>query len=143
MGSLYRKSDKKNTWVYQYSVNGKRKYKVISNIGDLDKKQKRELYRKRADYKQSLGAFSWEQDSSSHSDTFTGNRAIEWIEKYDNEKPFFLEIGFPGPHPPYDPTPEFLALYDDVDLGTLSTSFTFVSLSSFRADLTVMNDVCN
>jgi integrase len=43
MGSLYRKSDKKNTWVYQYSVNGKRKYKVISNIGDLDKKQKREL----------------------------------------------------------------------------------------------------
>ena len=38
-------------------------------------KQKRELYRKRADYKQSLGAFSWEQDSSSHSDTFTGNRA--------------------------------------------------------------------
>ena len=79
-------------------------------------KQKRELYRKRADYKQSLGAFSWEQDSSSHSDTFTGNRAIEWIEKYDNEKPFFLEIGFPGPHPPYDPTPEFLALYDHVDI---------------------------
>ena len=48
-------------------------------------KQKRELYRKRADYKQSLGAFSWEQDSSSHSDTFTGNRAIEWIEKYHQQ----------------------------------------------------------
>ena len=43
MGSLYKKTDKKNTWVFQYSVNGKRKYKTLSNIPNLDRKQKRDL----------------------------------------------------------------------------------------------------
>ena len=79
-------------------------------------KQRRELYRKRADYKDSLGAFAWEQTEESHSDFFTANKAINWLGEYNDSKPFFLEIGFPGPHPPYDPTPSFLKLYENVDI---------------------------
>ena len=79
-------------------------------------KQRRELYRKRDDYKQSLGAFTWEQAEDSHSDFFTGNKAIEWLNNYRNDQPFFLEIGFPGPHPPYDPVPSYLELYNEIDI---------------------------
>jgi arylsulfatase len=79
-------------------------------------KQRRELYRKRDDYKQSLGAFAWEQAEDSHSDFFTGNKAIEWLNNYRNDQPFFLEIGFPGPHPPYDPVPSYLELYNGIDI---------------------------
>ena len=79
-------------------------------------KQRRELYRKRDDYKQSLGAFAWEQAEDSHSDFFTGNKAIEWLNNYRNDQPFFLEIGFPGPHPPYDPVPSYLELYNEIDI---------------------------
>ena len=32
-------------------------------------------------------------------DFFTGNRAVNWLTEYNEDKPFFLEIGFPGPHP--------------------------------------------
>lgn len=31
-------------------------------------------------------------------------------------QPLFLQIGFPGPHPPYDPTPEALAGYIDREI---------------------------
>jgi len=79
-------------------------------------KQRRELYRQREDYKSALGAFTWDQPENSHSDFFTGNRAVNWLTEYNEDKPFFLEIGFPGPHPPYDPTPEYLELYKDVDI---------------------------
>ena len=79
-------------------------------------KQRRELYRNRSDYKECLGAFPWEQPAESHADFFTGKKASDWLNKYDSEKPFFLEVGFPGPHPPYDPTPQFLEMYDDVDV---------------------------
>ena len=39
-----------------------------------------------------------------------------WLKRYQGSEPFFLQVGFPGPHPPYDPTQEFLDLYENVDL---------------------------
>ena len=57
-----------------------------------------------------------EQSEDSHSDFFTGNKAVDWLENYKSDQPFFLEIGFPGPHPPYDPVPSFLKLYDEVHI---------------------------
>ena len=85
-------------------------------------KQRRELYRKRDDYNQALGAFAWEQTEDSHSDFFTGNKAVEWLGNYKKDQPFFLEIGFPGPHPPYDPVPSYLKLYDDIDIPIANVS---------------------
>ncbi len=79
-------------------------------------KQQRTLYRQRPDYKERLGAFEWELPEDAHPDVFVGNTAIWWLDAYPQTQPLFLQIGFPGPHPPYDPTPKFAERYMDKDL---------------------------
>ena len=79
-------------------------------------KPDRRSYRRRVDYEQRLGAFEWELAPELHPDNFTGNLAIHWLDSWNGAKPFFLQVGLPGPHPPYDPTPEALAMYHDRDL---------------------------
>lgn len=74
-------------------------------------KPQRELYRKRSDYGTALGAFQWDLPEKLHSDNFTGSMAQWWLNTKPVQEPLFLEIGFPGPHPPYDPTPELAAKY--------------------------------
>ena len=86
-------------------------------------KQQRELYRKRSDYKDSLGSFLWELDEDMQSDNFVGDMATWWIDtKPKSEQPLFLEIGFPGPHPPYDPTPEEAEKYMNKDLPLMEVT---------------------
>ena len=82
-------------------------------------KQQREQYRLRDDYRECLGAFLWELPEDLHSDMFVGNTATWWLKHYPKTEPLFLQIGFPGPHPPYDPTQRFLDLYRDKDLPLL------------------------
>ena len=80
-------------------------------------KQQRVLYRQRADYADSLGAFDWELSEDLHSDMFVGDFATWWVRnKPKPDGPLFLQVGFPGPHPPYDPTPRFSRDYLDKDL---------------------------
>lgn len=79
-------------------------------------KQQREYYRKRDDYRESLGAFHWEMPADTHPDNFVGDMARWWIDTHPPVHPLFLQIGFPGPHPPYDPTPEAAAAYLEKDL---------------------------
>jgi len=74
-------------------------------------KQQRELYRQRADYRQRLGAFEWELPEEAHPDNFVGDMAVWWINSFPKTEPLFLQIGFPGPHPPYDPIPRFAEPY--------------------------------
>ncbi|MDF1514779.1 MAG: sulfatase-like hydrolase/transferase [Anaerolineae bacterium] len=75
-------------------------------------KQQRELYRLREDYQTSMGAFTWDLPEEMQSDHFVGNMATWWIKtKPKTDGPLFLEIGFPGPHPPYDPVPSALEPY--------------------------------
>ncbi len=74
-------------------------------------KQQRELYRRRDDYRTSLGAFTWDLDEDMQSDSFVGGFADWWLRSYPVDSPLFLQIGFPGPHPPYDPTPRWLERY--------------------------------
>ena len=74
-------------------------------------KQQRELYRQRSDYKESLGAFEWLLDEDMHPDVFVGDLATWWLNNYPVTQPLFLEIGFPGPHPPYDPIPRYTERY--------------------------------
>jgi arylsulfatase A-like enzyme len=80
-------------------------------------KQQRVLYRQREDYKTSLGAFLWELDEDLHSDNFVGNFASWWLKEFPKNEPLFMQIGFPGPHPPYDPLPEFSEKYMGKDLS--------------------------
>ena len=73
-------------------------------------------------YKRALGAFAWDLDADMHPDNFIGDTACWWISDRKNQDPLFLQIGFPGPHPPYDPTPEALAAYADVDIPVPNVS---------------------
>lgn len=79
-------------------------------------KQQRELYRQRDDYEERLGAFKWELPPDTHSDFFVGDMATWWIRHKPKVEPLFLEIGFPGPHPPYDPVPDYIDPYMEKDL---------------------------
>jgi len=80
-------------------------------------KQQRELYRQRADYRERLGAFEWELPEELHSDMFVGDMATWWINtKPKPDDPLFLQIGFPGPHPPYDPIPRYAEPYLEREL---------------------------
>ena len=76
-------------------------------------KQQREFYRQKPDYHESLGAFTWDLPADTHPDNFVGDMATHWIrtKPRDEERPLFLQIGFPGPHPPYDPTPDMAHKY--------------------------------
>ncbi len=80
------------------------------------KKQQRVEYRKRDDYRDALGAFLWELPEKLHSDNFVGETAKWWLETKPVQEPLFLVVGFPGPHPPYDPTPEIAQKYMDRDV---------------------------
>jgi arylsulfatase A-like enzyme len=80
-------------------------------------KQQRELYRRRDDYRESLGAFDWELPEETQSDMFLGDMVTWWLDtKPKPDGPLFLQIGFPGPHPPYDPPARYARPYLNRDL---------------------------
>lgn len=86
-------------------------------------KQQRTGYRERTDYGERLGAFEWDLPEALHSDMFLGNMANWWLNTSPQTEPLFLQVGFPGPHPPYDPTPAAAAPYlsrDDLPLPNVS-----------------------
>lgn len=85
-------------------------------------KQQRELYRKRDDYRSRLGAFEWELPEHLHSDMFVGDMACWWLKSYPKTEPLFLEVGFPGPHPPYDPIPRYAEPYLKRDLPLMDVT---------------------
>ena len=45
-------------------------------------------------------------------DHFVGQQARRFVLEYGDEGPFAMMVGFPGPHCPYDPNPEFLQKID-------------------------------
>ena len=67
------------------------------------------------DHETGLGAFTWPLEEKYHPDVFVGSMAEWFVEQREADNPFFLQIGFPGPHPPYDPPERLLKRYDDVD----------------------------
>jgi choline-sulfatase len=46
----------------------------------------------------------WLLSTADHVDSFAGREAAEWIRGYAGEAPFYLQVGFPGPHNPFDST---------------------------------------
>lgn len=72
-------------------------------------------YGQRPDYAERLGAFDWPLPEALHADAFVGERAVSWIAGQASaaKQPFFLQIGFPGPHPPYDPPRRWSQTYLD------------------------------
>jgi arylsulfatase len=57
-----------------------------------------------------------------YADTWHGEKAVQWIESYDRQEPFFLFVGFPGPHDPWDAPEEAVRRYRDVDISMPSST---------------------
>ena len=74
-------------------------------------------YRRLPDYAERLGAYEWPLPESLHSDAFVGRTAADAIFAHGSRaEPLFLQVGFPGPHPPYDPPQRWIDLYRDRDV---------------------------
>lgn len=74
----------------------------------------RVLYRELPDYNERLGAIEWDltgMPEHLHPDVFVGQLATWWVEKKPQTQPLFLQVGFPGPHPPYDPPLRYIKPY--------------------------------
>lgn len=81
------------------------------------KKPQRELYREREDYNTARGAFEWSIPEDLHPDFYTADMAKRWLEiKPKSEEPLFMQIGFPGPHPPFDAIGRYTKEYMDKDI---------------------------
>ena len=52
-------------------------------------------------------------------DSFIGRSATEWLKNRDDERPFYLQVQFTGPHDPYDGPTRYRELYqaDAIDPG--------------------------
>lgn len=49
-------------------------------------------------------------------DVYVGQRGKEWLEAYDDEKPWFLTVSFPGPHEPWDTPEPYASMYRPEDM---------------------------
>lgn len=92
-----------DNWDKAYFAYGKQKPSRVSQ-------------RSRQGYENLLGAWVWEDEEILHPDIFVPQMACWWLDRYPGDEPFFLQVGIPGPHPPYDPTQEYLDLYEGRDL---------------------------
>lgn len=113
----------------RFNVENKERYRPVPGINRdyLDewdralglrgfKRPDRDDYGQRPDFATRLGAFEWPLPVEMHPDVFTGDLALWWLKRKPKTEPLFLQIGFPGPHPPYDPLAEEAASYMDREL---------------------------
>lgn len=84
--------------------------KFLNNSGVT--KPSRHQYQALPEYDRALGAYTWPLEEHYHPDVFVGNMARWFIEQRQSQAPLFLQIGFPGPHPPYDPPARYVERYD-------------------------------
>ena len=82
----------------------------------IDKPSRESYKASYPDYETALGAYEWALDEDLHADVFVGTMAEWFLRERHANRPFFLKIGFPGPHPPYDPPDRVRHMYDDVDI---------------------------
>lgn len=74
-------------------------------------KPSRESYRQWPDYRERLGAYEWTLPAESHADFFVGDMANWWLETRPKPEKLFMQVGFLGPHPPYDPVASYARRY--------------------------------
>ena len=63
-------------------------------------------------YFENRGAFVHQHPFDASWDYFVGDAAARFIRNYDRRQPFAAMVGFPGPHCPYDPSPEYAERFD-------------------------------
>ncbi|MFP4502210.1 MAG: arylsulfatase [Candidatus Hydrogenedentota bacterium] len=55
-------------------------------------------------------------DERLHPTRWTGDVAVNFLEQYDKEQPFYLKVSFARPHSPYDAPKRFWDMYKDADI---------------------------
>jgi len=58
----------------------------------------------------------WTHPRHLHPTEWTADESIRQLERRDPTRPFYLQMSFQRPHPPLDPPPEMLALYQGQEL---------------------------
>lgn len=51
-----------------------------------------------------------------HIDAYIGDKAIEWIQQYDEARPFYLQVALVGPHPPFDAPARYRDMFRPEDM---------------------------
>ncbi|UCC22460.1 MAG: arylsulfatase [Planctomycetota bacterium] len=51
-----------------------------------------------------------------HPTYWTGQMAVDFIERYDKGRPFLLKVSFHRPHSPYDPPERFMEMYTEDEM---------------------------
>jgi arylsulfatase len=64
------------------------------------------------EFRERLGAVPSDLPEDCHLDAYVGMRTREYLERVDGSQPFFLWMGFYGPHHPYVPSGRFAHMYD-------------------------------
>tara|TARA_Y100000588_G_scaffold362601_1_gene424460 strand:+ start:981 stop:2414 length:1434 start_codon:yes stop_codon:yes gene_type:complete len=80
-------------------------------------KPSRATYAELSDWEDRLGAYEWGLPEEMHPDNFVGDFASWWLDYQPQSQPLFMQVGFPGPHPPYDPVERYVDQYMDRDLA--------------------------
>lgn len=76
-----------------------------------------EAYRAAVWDRQARKVFPFPGPAEWHPDSWVGRKTAEWIESYDDERPFFCWASFSGPHFPFDPPEEYLSRVDEAAVG--------------------------
>ena len=63
-------------------------------------------------FRERLGAVPSDLPADCHLDAYVAMEAQEYLSQYRSEEPFFLWLGFYGPHHPYVPSGRFADMYD-------------------------------
>ena len=54
---------------------------------------------------------------SLHPTYWTAQKAVEFLESYDEDRPWLLKVSFQRPHPPFDPPQQWYDYYSNVDFS--------------------------
>ncbi|HHV60564.1 MAG TPA: sulfatase-like hydrolase/transferase [Clostridiaceae bacterium] len=81
---------------------------------ELDKAGYLKAYRDAVWDKSKAKVFQFPGPAEWHPDAWVGRKAVEYIEKYDGDNPFFMWVSFSGPHFTFDAPAEY---YERVDIS--------------------------
>lgn len=63
--------------------------------------------------------YNWDAPEYLHPTAWNTNQAIHFLKNRDITRPFFMQVTYHRPHPPYDPPKSFFDLYKDTELADI------------------------
>lgn len=72
-------------------------------------------------YRESFQAVVSPLPAEAYIDSWVGDRAVDFIRAQDPDEPFFMFVGFPNPHNPFEPPEPYASMYDPADMPIPAT----------------------